>query len=170
MVIHRFCTHTNWSMSLLNRHNWWEVFSCHQQTSHYLHSQDHLHTSWSNVGKTFFVDFYHDLGPKTCHDFLQKKVCNVEEIFRMDNFWYQPAITILCLWGRVPNHVLNFLTSETCPVRVKSPAWIRTSPSGRTCFILDVWLWVSLTQTILIVSSFGNSSFFSDLNIETLSD
>ena len=95
--------------------------------------------------------------------------------------WF-PAITLLCLWGRVPSQALNCFTSEIWPhlhnedlnelqilsprknvittkninskkiYLVKSPACIRISPSG---IVLLIWLvkeCVSLIATIRALS------------------
>ena len=78
-----------------------------------------------------------------------------------------PAITILCLWGKVPSHLLKALTSEMWPASEKSPAWIRMSPSGMLMF--DVWLWVSLIHTTLKWSLLLKLSFFNDLVKRTIS-
>ncbi len=58
-----------------------------------------------------------------------------------------PAMTTLCGCGSVPSQWLNSLTSERCPQRVKSPAWMRRSPGGTGRLMCDVSEWVSLRQT-----------------------
>ena len=52
------------------------------------------------------------------------------------------------------------ITSFKCPHRVKSPACMRTSPSGTPLTMCDVMLWVSLMQTILNLSSGAGSLGF----------
>ena len=61
-------------------------------------------------------------------------------------------------------------TSERWPHRVKSPACIRTSPSGTPLDMCDVMLWVSLIQTILNLSSGAGSFGFLVLNRITVED
>ena len=88
-------------------------------------------------------------------------------MFVLCYFWaYLPAITILCLWGKLPSHLLKVLISEMCPASEKSPAWIRMSPSGKLCVILEIWLWVSLTHTTLWTSCFEALSYLKELKIK----